>query len=82
MRQAFHIAVIALVGFLMVDRAVMHSQAGTRGTVSCAYGAQIVKANALRRGFSEAGAASQGEAFMSSCLVSGGASVGDLIARD
>jgi hypothetical protein len=82
MRQAFHIAVIVLVGYLMAGRAAMHSQAGVPGTISCASGAQVVKSNAMRMGFSEAGSASQSEAFMSSCLVSGRGSVGNLIARD
>ena len=82
MRQAFHIAVIVLLGFLISHRALMHAQAGEPGTISCAQGAELVKAHAMRRGFSEAGSDSQGQAFLSSCLVSGRGSVGSLLARD
>jgi hypothetical protein len=82
MRRALHIAFIVLVGYLIVNRAIIHSHAGEPGSISCARGAEIVKSEALRKGFSEAGAQSQSEAFVSHCLVSGHANVGNLIARD
>jgi hypothetical protein len=82
MRRVFHIAVIALLGYLIAERAVMHSQASVPGTITCARGAELAKSDALRKGFSEAGSASQGEAFMSNCLVSGRGSVDNLIARE
>ena len=82
MRQAFNIAVVLLVGYLMADRALMRAQAGEVGTITCHQGAELVKANALKKGFGDAGASSQGENFLSSCLVTGRGQVGDLIARD
>jgi hypothetical protein len=82
MRRAFHIAVVLLLGYLIADRAATHFQAGAPGTITCAHGAELVALDAMRKGFSEAGSTSQGEAFMSTCLVSGRARVGDLIARD
>jgi hypothetical protein len=52
------------------------------GTITCHQGAELVKANALKKGFGDAGASSQGENFLSSCLVTGRGQVGDLIARE
>jgi hypothetical protein len=82
LRRIFHIAIIVLIGYLLADRAVMHYQASQTGTISCTQGAQLVHSDALRKGFSEAGASSQGQAFMASCLVSGRGSIDGLIARD
>ena len=82
MRQAFNIAVVLLLGYLMADRALMRARAGEVGTITCQQGAELVKAGALKKGFGEAGARSQGENFLSSCLVTGRGQVGDLIARD
>ena len=82
MRQAFNIEVLLLLGYLLADRALMRAQAGEVGTITCHQGAELVKANAFKKGFGEAGASSQGENFLSSCLVTGRGQVGDLIARD
>ncbi|MFL9928640.1 hypothetical protein P0D88_05060 [Paraburkholderia sp. RL18-103-BIB-C] len=82
MRQAFNIAVVLLLGYLMADRALMRAQAGEIGTITCHQGAELVKSNALKKGFGDTGASSQGENFLSSCLVTGRGQVGDLIARD
>jgi hypothetical protein len=82
MRRTFHIAVVLLLGYLIADRAAMHAQAGAAGTITCAHGAQLVRSVAMRNGFSPAGSTSQGETFMSNCLVSGRGRVGNLIARD
>jgi hypothetical protein len=82
MRRAVHIAVVLLLGYLIADRAAMHFQAGAPGTITCAQGAALVRSDATRKGFPEAASTSQGEAFMSNCLVSGRGRVGDLIARD
>lgn len=82
MRQAFNIAVVLLLGYLMADRALMRAQAGEVGTITCHQGAALVKGNALKKGFGEIGASSQGENFLSSCLVTGRGQVGDLIARE
>ncbi|MFM0341696.1 hypothetical protein [Paraburkholderia fungorum] len=82
MRQAFYIAVVLLLGYLMADRAMMRAQAGELGTITCQKGAELVKLEALKKGFGEAGSSSQGENFLSSCLVTGHGQVGDLIARD
>lgn len=82
MRQAFNIAVVLLLGYLMADRALMRAQAGETGTITCHQGAELIKSNALKKGFAQAGASSQAENFLSSCLVTGRGQVGDLIARD
>jgi hypothetical protein len=82
MRRAFHIAIVLLLGYQIADRAAMHSQTGTPGTITCAHGAELVRSDALHMGFSDAGSTSQGEGFMSNCLVSGRGEVGNLIARD
>jgi hypothetical protein len=82
MRRVFHIAIVLLLGYLIADRAAMHFQAGEPGTITCAQGAEQVRSNAMRNGFSAAGSTSQGEAFMSNCLVSGRGRVDNLIARD
>jgi len=81
-RQAFYIAVVLLLGYLMADRAMMRAQAGEIGTITCQKGAELVKLEALKKGFGEAGSSSQVENFLSSCLVTGRGQVGDLIARD
>ncbi|AXE95132.1 hypothetical protein ACOCG7_01860 [Paraburkholderia sp. DD10] len=82
MRQAFNIAVVLLLGYLLADRALMRAQAGETGTITCHQGAEMVKANALKKGFGDVGASSQGENFLSSCLVTGRGEVGGLVARD
>ncbi len=82
MRQAFYIAVVLLLGYLMADRAMMRAQAGEMGTITCQKGAELMKLEALKKGFGEAGSSSQGENFLSSCLVTGRGQVGNLIARD
>jgi hypothetical protein len=82
MRQAVGIAVVLLLGYLMADRAMMRAQAGEVGTITCHQGAALVKSGALKKGFGEAGASTQGENFLSSCLVTGRGQVGDLIARE
>jgi hypothetical protein len=81
-RQAFYIAVVLLLGYLMADRAMMRAQAGEMGTITCQKGAELMKLEALKKGFGEAGSSSQGENFLSSCLVTGRGQVGNLIARD
>jgi hypothetical protein len=40
MRQAFNIAVVLLLGYLMADRALMRAQAGEIGTITCHRGAE------------------------------------------
>ncbi|MGF6571862.1 hypothetical protein ABH945_003983 [Paraburkholderia sp. GAS333] len=82
MRQAFNIAVVLLLGYLMADRALMRAQAGEVGTITCHQGAKMVKSDALKKGFGDVGASSQGENFLSNCLVTGRGQVGQLVARD
>jgi hypothetical protein len=82
MKRAFNIAVFVLVAVLIVDRAAMRVQAHEQGSISCAAGADLVRLDALSKGFSDAAASNQGEAFKSGCFVTGRAQVGDLIARD
>ncbi|HVE06461.1 MAG TPA: hypothetical protein VNE00_04340 [Paraburkholderia sp.] len=82
MRRAFNIAIVLLIGALIADRAMMRVQAHEQGSVSCADGAEAVRLGALSKGFSDAAASNQGEAFKSGCFVTGRAQVGDLVARD
>ncbi|MFM0737964.1 hypothetical protein PQQ51_12035 [Paraburkholderia xenovorans] len=82
MRQVFNIAVVLLLGYLMADRALMRAQAGEMGTITCQKGAELTKSHALSIGFGDRAASSQGENFLSSCLVTGRGQVGDLVARD
>ena len=82
MRQAFNIAVVVVLGILLANRAVTRIEAHESGSLTCAQGSELVKAEALGRGFTTSGARSQGENFLSACLVSGSASVGDMLAHD
>ncbi|SMG55420.1 hypothetical protein [Paraburkholderia susongensis] len=82
MRQAFYIVLVLLLGYLMADRALMRAQAGEVGTITCHQGAALVKSDAMKKGFGEAGAGAQSESFLSSCLVTGRGQVDGLIARD
>jgi hypothetical protein len=81
MRQAFNVGVVIVLALLLANRAVTRVQAH-EGSLTCAQGSMLVKAEALARGFTEMGARSQGENFLSSCLVSGQGQVGDQIAHD
>ncbi|KVN98224.1 adhesin [Burkholderia ubonensis] len=71
MRRALHIAVVALLAYLVADRALLHAHGLDASPLACKQGAQRVKHDALGRGFDDAAASSQGEAFMSGCLVTG-----------
>ncbi|MBN3834394.1 adhesin [Burkholderia sp. Ac-20344] len=71
MRRAVHIAVFALLAYLIGDRAILHAQGRDASPLACEQGAAQVKVDALGRGFGEAAAGSQSEAFMSGCLVTG-----------
>ena len=82
MRQAFNIAVVIVLGLLLANRVMTRVQAHESGSLTCAQGSKLVKAEALVRGFTEIGARSQGENFLSACLVSGSGAVGDLLAHD
>ena len=82
MRQAFNVGVVIVVALLLANRAVTRVQAHEGGSLTCAQGAALVKTEAMARGFSEIGARSQGENFLSSCLVSGQGRVGNQIAHD
>ncbi len=82
MRRAFNIAVFLLLAGVIGDRALMHAQAGEKGAISCEKGAEWVRIEALGKGFPEAAAGSQGENFLSGCLVTGSGRVGAMIARD
>ncbi|MGF6602445.1 hypothetical protein P3T23_007197 [Paraburkholderia sp. GAS448] len=82
MRRLFNIAVFALLAYLIADRAMVHAQAGESGSITCQKGAELVKLDALGKGFGETASSVQGENFLSSCLVTGQGRVGNLIARD
>jgi hypothetical protein len=82
MRRAFHIAVILLLGYLIADRTLMHAQASEPGMISCSAGADMVRQDALLRGFPDVAASSQGDAFRSSCYITGRRQVGNLVAGD
>lgn len=82
MRKAFHIAVIAVLAWLVADRALLHAQAREASTFACAQGAEQVKLDALDRGFDDVAASSQGEAFRSGCLVTGRGRQTEMLARN
>lgn len=71
MRRALHIAVFALLAYLIGDRALLHARGHDASPLACAQGAERVKYDALSRGFDDAAASSQSESFMSGCLVTG-----------
>ncbi|KAB0643476.1 adhesin [Burkholderia latens] len=71
MRRAVHIAFFALLAYLIGDRALLHAQGRDASASACSQAAEQVKYDALSRGFGSAAADSQGEAFMSGCLVTG-----------
>ncbi|MGU7770603.1 adhesin [Burkholderia sp. MR1-5-21] len=71
MRRAVHIAVFALLTYLIADRALLHAHGRDASPLACAQGSERVKYDALSRGFGDAAASSQSEAFMSACLVTG-----------
>jgi hypothetical protein len=82
MRKVFHIAVIAVLAYLVADRALLHAQAHEASTFACAQGAEQTKLDALGRGFDDAAASSQGDAFRSGCLVSGRGRPTEMLARN
>ena len=82
MRQAFNIAVVVVLALVLANRAMTRVQAHESGSLTCSQGSELAKAEALGRGFTEIGARSQGENFLSACLVSGSASIGNLTAHD
>jgi hypothetical protein len=82
MRRAVHICLIVLLGYLIADRAIVRSEAGEPGTITCEQGADRVRLDALQQGFSAAGAHSQSEAFLASCVVTGHGTVDELTARE
>jgi hypothetical protein len=82
MRRAFNIAVSVLIACVIGDRALMHAQAGETGSITCQKGAELVRLDALSKGFPEAASSAQSENFLSSCLVTGRGRVGNLIARN
>ncbi|HDR9357120.1 adhesin [Burkholderia vietnamiensis] len=71
MRRVVHIAFLALLAYLIGDRALLHAQGRDATPSACSQRAEQVKYDALGRGFDAAAAGSQSEAFMSGCLVSG-----------
>ncbi|MGU7839517.1 adhesin [Burkholderia sp. AW33-5] len=71
MRRVVHIAFFALLAYLIGDRALLHAQGRDASPMACSQGAEQVKYDALSRGFGNAAADSQREAFMSGCLVTG-----------
>jgi hypothetical protein len=82
MRRAFNIAVLMLLAYLTVGRALTHAQVGEGGAVSCEKGAELVRLGALGKGFSEVASSGQSQNFLSSCLVTGEARFNDVIARN
>ena len=82
MRQVFNIGIVIILALLVGNRVMTRVQAHEGSSVSCAKGSELVRLEALARGFSTLGARSQGENFMSSCLVSGQAQVGKVVAHD
>jgi hypothetical protein len=82
MRQAFNVGIVIILALLVANRVITRVEAHNGGSLTCAQGSLLVKAEALARGFTELGARSQGENFLSNCLVSGQAQVGAHTAHD
>jgi hypothetical protein len=83
MRRVFNIGVLMLLAYLTAGRAFTHAQAGEGSTVTCERGAEMVRQGAMDKGFSETAASSQGQNFLSGCLVTGEARINDqLLARE
>lgn len=82
MRQAFNVGIVIVLTLLIGNRVLTRVQAHESGSVTCAKGSELVRLEALARGFTTLGARSQGENFLSSCLVSGQAQVGNVVAHD
>jgi hypothetical protein len=71
MQKIFKAVVLALVAWLIADRATLHAQGSEAAASSCAQQAAQVEYDALAKGFSHAAASSQRDASRSQCLVSG-----------
>lgn len=86
MKKAFNVCAALMVALLIANQAVVRVQAGERTSMktslSCAQGADRVRAIAVEKGFSAAGSGSQAEVFLSNCLITGGGRVGDSYARN
>ncbi|BBU31835.1 hypothetical protein BTHE68_55690 [Burkholderia sp. THE68] len=80
MRKVFKAAVFALVAYLVADRAMLHAQGRDLSAAACVQSAAQVEFDALSKGFSQAAASSQRDAFRSQCLVSGRAQSGEAMA--
>ncbi len=63
MKKVFNAVVFALVAYLVADRALLHVQGRDGDTISCGQGASQIEFDALGKGFSQAAARSQGDAF-------------------
>ncbi len=82
MRQAFNISIVIVLALLLANRAVIRAQAHEQGALTCAQGSELVKTDAIARGFTALGARSQAENFLSNCLITGQGQVGKLVAHD
>jgi hypothetical protein len=71
MQKIFKVTVLALVAYLVADRATLHAQGSEVAASSCTQLAAQVEYDALAKGFSHAAASSQRDASRSQCLVSG-----------
>ncbi|MBY4865056.1 adhesin [Burkholderia sp. Bp9017] len=71
MRRTVHVVFFALLVYLIGDRAMLHAQGRDASPLACTQAAEQIKYDALSRGFGNAAAGSQSEAFMSGCLVTG-----------
>ena len=82
MRPAFNVLIVIAIAVLIGNRVLTRMETHGAGWVSCEKGSELVRLEALARGFSASGARSQGENFRSSCLVSGQAQSGKVAAHD
>lgn len=71
MRYMVTAVFVLLFGFLIVNRTMLHANAGEKNSPSCVQAAGNAKQDSLKKGFSEAGANSQAENFLSRCLIDG-----------
>ncbi len=71
MSKIITVAVILFFGFLVANKAVLHANAGEKGSISCTKAAEMARQSSLKNGFSELGARSQAENARVRCLIDG-----------
>lgn len=82
MKVTFTFVIVVVLAALLANRAVVRAQAHEQGSLTCMQASKLAFSSALRHGFDQTAARSQGENFLSACLVAGRAEIGKLVAHD